>query len=727
MTLQKAILILTVVLLAPLGAQQHRTVSVREADGKRVERIRFLYEGDKALTSRDLRNAMRIQQGEHFSRRFYNSDLAMVLNLYRAKGYREAEITRKKLELDEKERLHITISLDSKELWIVEDVRVRGGAPFDSTLLLGLVTLKKGDDLNYGEVLEGERSLQIFFNQQGYPHARVRNEWNDFPQKFSAEVIYHVDPGSKMHIGEVAIEKEEQLLTRKNLIGRYLTFATGDLYNPEELARSRNLLARTGLFRSVFLSTPGGSPGDSLQPVFIRLQERKYISVGSSFFFNIAQGRNEPRVSGLIEHRNWLGRGARLGLNASWGRPLQGAKIFFTERDLMRSGADLTLSAGLSEEWSSTEVFADADDPLQYELLTTNDSVLEGLLIFGGESAVREYINTVAYDFRSVQRLWEISSTLSKSWRDIYQAQFAISWTRARTQPEDDGTIFYVPTDLDAAPAGGEEDGSSDPDLGDDDFDFGDDDFDFGDDDFDFGDDDFDFGDDDSGADSSGSDEVYIDYSDGEIPVDDRWSEILTDRSRSINFTTEFLRDSRDNQISPTRGAFMRLSGLYAIKLGSRSTYVLDGEMEVRRYQPLSDYFVLAVAAQVGQTASLRKGRALPRVYWKEYGGEGSLRGVERNKIQAIGGGRTGLNLRAELRFQAKAFGAVGFWDRARVWRHTGDIKPADILKGAGMVDGYGVGLRYVVGFPFRFDLAFNDGFDKKQRWRIYFSIGQAF
>jgi len=37
------------------------------------------------------------------------------------------------------------------------------------------------------------------------------------------------------------------------------------------------------------------------------------------------------------------------------------------------------------------------------------------------------------------------------------------------------------------------------------------------------------------------------------------------------------------------------------------------------------------------------------------------------------------------------------------------------------------VGLRYTVGFPFRFDLAFNDGFDEEQKVRFYFSIGQAF
>ena len=181
MVLLRILLMLTAVLAGPLCAQEEQVVSVRDADGKRVERIRFIYEKDKALLNKELRSAMRIQEGKRFSRRFFNSDLAAVVNLYRGKGYREAEITSKRLAVDKRDRLHIAIELDSGEKWTVERVRILGGAPFDSTFLGSLVNLRSGDDLNYGEVLEGELNLQVFFNQQGYPHATVHNEWKDHP------------------------------------------------------------------------------------------------------------------------------------------------------------------------------------------------------------------------------------------------------------------------------------------------------------------------------------------------------------------------------------------------------------------------------------------------------------------------------------------------------------------------------------------------------------------
>jgi len=705
-------------LTCALGAgAQWREISAREADERKVESIDFVHRGQKTIKNKTLRAAMRTQEGERFRRRLFKDDLSAVINLYRSRGYREAQILRKRFYLDEKDRVRITVEIDKSALWIARKLRVEGGQPFAAVELLRQVPLNENDPLDYGRVLEGERALQIYLNRRGYAHAQVRNEWIDEDSRtHSAEVVYHVNAGPKMFFGEVLIENEEQLHTRPSLVRNYLTFARGDLYDPEKLAQSRNLLARTDLFRSVFLSTPSSAVGDSLQVVRVQLQERKYISLGANVFLNSTENSVEPRLTGNVQHHNWLGRGSGLGLNASWGEPLQGATLFFTERDLLRSGADLLFSVGFTDEWSRKEVFGDPSDVRQFELLTANDSVLNGLLLFGGEAAADEYINTVTYDYRSLERLWEVTGALSRSWRAVYQAQFAVSWSRARNKPDGERSISYAPSDVEV------ENGDAADDV--DDL-FGDDDF-FGDSDDLFGDDDF-F--DDGELDEDGTEEadVALDYFDGSIPVDSIWEAILTERSRTVNFTTEFLRDTRDDRIAPTRGSLLRLSGLYAVKLGKSSTYVLDGEAELRGYQRLSRHLVAAVALQGTRTASLRDGRALPQIYWKEYGGEGSLRGVDRNAIQAAGGGRVGFNARAELRLQHAAFGLVAFWDRAQVWRQTRDIEISELFKAKGMVDGYGAGLRYTFGFPFRLDLAFNDGFDRGSNKRLYFSIGQAF
>ena len=685
-----------------LAQEELREISAHEADGHKIAQIRFVHRGAKRIKGETLRSAMLTQEGKRFQRRFFKSDLSGLVNLYYGKGYRDAEIVRKLLHLDAKNRVHIHLEIDSGSLWTVRALTLVGGAPFSADTLRTQVGLRAGAPLNYGKVLEGERQLQVFLNQRGYPHAAVRNEWvGDDRASRSTEVVFHIDPGRKMYFGAVEVENLDLLYTRKEVVERYLHFEQGDLYTPEQLAKSREQLARTGLFRSVFLLTP--ETGDSLQPVVVRLQEKKRISLSSEVFLS----NIEPRVKGVVQHNNWLGRGARLSLDASWGQPEQGVTASFTERNLLGTGADLVLSAGVTDEWQRTKQQGNPNDQHQVALLTANDSVLQGFLSFpfGGEAITREYIRTATFDYLSVEHLWKAEATLTKGWREIYQAQVSLSAEDSRTRPDPSESIAYSP-DIDD---------SAEPIDADDPFD-----------DFDF-----DF----SGKGNFSAQDRDLDYSDGKIPVTADWLRILTERERSVNLQTEFLRDSRNDPFAPTRGALLRLTGRYAYSfiLGQRQTYVIDGDAAFMYYQPLSRRLVLALALQGGGAASLREGRRLPQKYWWAYGGEGSLRGVEQDAINAPGGGRLGLNLRGELRYQRNNFGFVGFWDRAQVWR-----KPNQATLRS-MVDGYGVGLRYALGFPLRLDIAFSDGSlddqsDEKQWWRrlyqrrhFYFSIGQAF
>ncbi len=685
-----------------LAQEELREISAHEADGHKIAQIRFVHRGAKRIKGETLRSAMLTQEGKRFQRRFFKNDLSGLVNLYYGKGYRDAEIVRKLLHLDTKNRVHIHLEIDSGSLWTVRALTLVGGAPFSADTLRTQVGLRTGAPLNYGKVLEGERQLQVFLNQRGYPHAAVRNEWvGDDRASRSTEVVFHIDPGRKMYFGAVEVENLDLLYTRKEVVERYLHFEQGDLYNPEQLAKSREQLARTGLFRSVFLLTP--ETGDSLQPVVVRLQEKKRISLSSEVFLS----NIEPRVKGVVQHNNWLGRGARLSLDASWGQPEQGVTASFTERNLLGTGADLVLSAGVTDEWQRTKQQGNPNDQRQVALLTANDSVLQGFLSFpfGGEAITREYIRTATFDYLSVEHLWKAEATLTKGWREIYQAQVSLSAEDSRTRPDPSESIAYSP-DIDD---------SAEPIDADDPFD-----------DFDF-----DF----SGKGNFSAQDRDLDYSDGKIPVTADWLRILTERERSVNLQTEFLRDSRNDPFAPTRGALLRLTGRYAYSfiLGQRQTYVIDGDAAFMYYQPLSRRLVLALALQGGGAASLREGRRLPQKYWWAYGGEGSLRGVEQDAINAPGGGRLGLNMRGELRYQRNNFGFVGFWDRAQVWR-----KPNQATLHS-MVDGYGVGLRYALGFPLRLDIAFSDGSldnqsDEQQWWRrlyqrrhFYFSIGQAF
>ncbi|MFH1566481.1 MAG: BamA/TamA family outer membrane protein [Gemmatimonadota bacterium] len=707
-----AVLVGAGVAQSPAPASGDRSVELRDLERPKVKRIRFEHLRDKPFAADKLRAAMLTQTGEPFQRRFFRSDLDAIQNLYRGAGYMSVEIPVKSFTLDADGELEIALAIDSGSLWRVErvDVQLLEG-DCDIEKLRRQLRVREKESFHYGDVLADERRLLTTLNTQGFALARVRNRLSLDSDHSRATVVYEVRAGRRMYIGPIALVPRGAaggaLHTRPGLIRRYLTFSEGQLYDPEKLRRSRTNLSRTDLFRSVTFNTPAVAAGDSVQPVEVMLQERQYIHLEANAFLNNTQ----PGVSANVQHSNWLGRGTRLGLDASLGQPLQGSTVYLTERNVLDSGADLTVSGGMTDEWSSRRVLADPTDSLQFELLSANDSVLNELVLGFGREVADAYIAASVLEYPSVERVLQFTSSLDRRLergvRTVYEVTLATSWRNSRNWPQPGKQIRYNALTLDQAGGGAGADTSgtfpSDDPFGDDPFGDGP------------------FGDGGTGAVDGGAGDPgasSFPYDSQRIPVDGPWGEILTDRSKTLNFSLALQRDTRDNQISPRRGTFLRAAGLYAFQFGGQAARVVDGDGEARQYTPLGPHLVWAVAGRLRATASLRQDRALPQTYWQFLGGEGSVRGVKRDGLQAVGGGRLAANLRNELRVQKGAVGVVLFWDRGGVWRNGGDARWAS------MTNGYGLGFRYDMGIPFRLDMGWSDRYRRRD---IYFSIGQAF
>ena len=674
--LSTAVLSTAILLCLPdQGTTQLQSVTLREADGEQVGAIRFYHLKHKPIVNAELRAAMRTQIGEPLQRRFFRNDVETLENLYRSKGFMDVSIRDRRLTIDDKGRVHIAIDIHSGRKWKVAAVELVVPDSVSVPKLPKKRKLQPGKTFRYGRMLQDERRLLSALNRQGYANAQVKAQLQLDSKARQATVRYQVDPGRRYYFGSVEVKgmkgnEERPLKTRTRLVNRSLTFSEGDLYNPAELSLSRSNLARTDLFRSVIVNTKTGAEKDSLQHVEIVLEELKYLHLGGQFTME----NKDARVAGNIQHRNWLGRGGRIGLDGSLGQPKQGATAYISERHVLGSGAHLTLSSGVAEEWGRTQVGVSEDEE-QLTMLEAADPLLRRLLADGESVAARRYLRESFYQFRSIERIWNTSAILQQSWVRAegltHLLRLSLRWTLSRTQPTGNSIDFKT------ARRGAE-----------------------------------------AAADALGNPSLTDQLATSGISVDRAWTTELTDKSRTIDLNLVFERDSRDNQIAPSEGTYLKVGGLAALQVGGQATQVLDGVLEFRYYQPVGSHLVFAQGFTLVQAASLRADRSLPRTYWKEFGGEGSVRGVPRQSIQAVGGGRTGFNLRSELRFEWRNIGVVSFWDRADVWRHTSEAQ------WPGMTDGYGVGLRYAIGFPLRFDLGTDDGFRSK---RYYFSIGQAF
>ncbi len=198
-------------------------------------------------------------------------------------------------------------------------------------------------------------------------------------------------------------------------------------------------------------------------------------------------------------------------------------------------------------------------------------------------------------------------------------------------------------------------------------------------------------------------------------------------------------RSTADNVLNARRGYQIALHGEEAGRLlpGTFNYYAIS--VDARHYLPVSSRLVVANRVQLGAiNAAGNDPTQVP--FSKKYflGGATSIRGWGRYEVSPLGvsglpiGGNSMLAVSSEARLTfGGSFGAVAFIDAGNVWPGDFQFKLNELRYAVGP------GLRYEtpVG-PIRFDVGYQvneipglliDGAPQPRRWRIHFSIGQAF
>lgn len=202
-------------------------------------------------------------------------------------------------------------------------------------------------------------------------------------------------------------------------------------------------------------------------------------------------------------------------------------------------------------------------------------------------------------------------------------------------------------------------------------------------------------------------------------------------------FEIDFERNTSVQPLNPRQGYSVsgHLESAGSL-LGGSFTYneVLG---EVRTYLELGPRFVWANRARSGTLAG-SDGAQIP--FYKRYfvGGSSSVRGWGRYQVSPLSpsglpiGGRTMMEVSTEARFGiAGKLSGVVFVDGGNVWREPWDVQLSDLRWAAGP------GIRYDTPIgPMRFDLGLQlnpidglviEGNPERRKWRVHFSIGQAF
>jgi outer membrane protein assembly complex protein YaeT len=204
----------------------------------------------------------------------------------------------------------------------------------------------------------------------------------------------------------------------------------------------------------------------------------------------------------------------------------------------------------------------------------------------------------------------------------------------------------------------------------------------------------------------------------------------------ALGFDIRF--STADNLLNAHRGYQITFHTEQAGRIVPGTFNYFAASIDGRHYLPLSDRLVLATRVQAGGISA--DGNSDTNVpFSKKYflGGATSVRGWGTYELSPLSGGlpiggdsmlASSVELRAVLRGN---FGGVAFLDAGNVWAGTWDVNVNDLRYAIGP------GLRYQTPIgPVRFDFGYQlnpipgllvNGQPQTRRWRMHFSIGQAF
>lgn len=504
--------------------------------------------------------------------------------------------------LDGQENVSVELMVDPGPQYFVGKIQIEGKEAQEAALQL---PLEVGKPALASPIVEGENYLVHQLNHMGYPRARsAGRELRIDHKNRTLDVLYRVDAGPKIHMGDIIAHGNE--LSNNDFLLRRQPWKSGDLYDPDKLRKLRSDLMGLDLFSSVRVdledfSLTEDKPEPSLVPVALNLEEKppRYFGFGTDI--TTTQGTSLRAFWG---HRNFFGGAERMRVTGRLSR------IGKNDFDKINSNLDIKM---FKPDWLKRR---------------------QNLIING--SLENEYFD--AFDRKAITGFAGVERKIFKS----FSFKGGIRGELSNVKNQDGQEDFVL--------------------LG--------------------------------------------------LPMD-------------IGY------DIRDDLLDPKKGVWAQISVTpYTPLKGGGDGFVIS-RFAGRVYHSIDDKgdWILAGRAVVGGLMgdSLSEIPADKRFF---SGGGGSVRGYE---FQAVGplasnldpiGGRSLLEVGAELRFRYKKFGIVPFIDGGNVFTTDWPDFDKELQWGAGL------GLRYYTKLgPLRVDLAFpvNRRKNIDDKVAFYLSIGQAF
>jgi outer membrane protein insertion porin family len=219
------------------------------------------FEGNKKLKDADLSKLVQSKAAGPLSRELIQSDVVHIIDLYRQRGYFDAQVVPKTIDAKKRgqnDRVNLVFEIKEGQKLAVRDVVFTGNAAFSQTKLKGVVKTGVSNPLSFlidndaydADRVENDRDLlRRFYRAHGYADARISSAVIYDADKKSAVVTFKIDEGPQYRLGKVEIDSRLKN-SDANALRQALHTQSGDFYDADAVDKSVDdlavALAKTG-------------------------------------------------------------------------------------------------------------------------------------------------------------------------------------------------------------------------------------------------------------------------------------------------------------------------------------------------------------------------------------------------------------------------------------------------------------------------------------------------
>jgi outer membrane protein insertion porin family len=295
---------------------------------------RIIFEGNRAFTSKELKNMMTTNEWGifHFftdsgllKKDQLKQDVGKINAFYLNNGFINAQIGEPEI-INERDGLTIKIPVSEGKQFRVGKVEITGDEiAIPRAELLAKLQIQKKDFYDREAIMKDMDFLTHACNDEGFANADVapRTEPNETTQ--TVDVTYQIAKRTLVYFNRINIFGNTK--TRDKVIRRELFVAEGDLYSRTKLKDSYMALNRLRYFEEIEFQAEKG-PEESLTDVNIKVKEKAtgMFSLGAGY-----SALDRAVITAQVSQQNLFGRGQTVSLRASLGSRSTLYDLSFTE------------------------------------------------------------------------------------------------------------------------------------------------------------------------------------------------------------------------------------------------------------------------------------------------------------------------------------------------------------------------------------------------------------